>query len=235
MRRTNHVSALRLDFPLDRRQAQQHCPGIGGEGGVGGERIEIGQRPADIARDDVEQRPGGRREEADVELHVEEQRRDIGAVEDVLQIVGGGALPIERFLQLAIEGGQLLVERLQFFLRGQQFLVGRLEFLVDRQSLFVDRLLLFAGNFEVVDRALQLGPGRFQLMLELGDAGDVEWRAESAPSLRSCGCPSTKQISISCSPSTGTGWTSMSNETATPSRSNWPPGTTIVPLPWLAW
>ena len=119
---------------------------------------------------------GGRREEADVEVGVEEQCRDIGAVEDVLQIVGGRALPLQRFLELAVEGGQLLVQRLQFLLRGQQLLVGRLVFLVDRQRLLVDRLLLFAGDFQVADGALQFGPRGFQLLLELGDPRRVAAR-----------------------------------------------------------
>ena len=70
---------------------------------------------------------GGRREEADVEVGVEEERRDVGAVQDILQIVGRRALPLQRFLKLAVEGGQLLVERLQFLLRRQQLLVGRLD------------------------------------------------------------------------------------------------------------
>ena len=60
-------------------------------------------------------------------LGIEENRRDIGAVQDVLQVVRGRALPLQRFLKLAVEGGQLLVQRLQFFLRGQQLLVGRLD------------------------------------------------------------------------------------------------------------
>ena len=113
-------------------------------------------RPISLGND-VEERFGGRREEADFELGVEEERRDIGAVQDVLQIVGGRALPLQRFLELAVEGGQLLVERLQFLLRGQQLLVGRLVFLVDRQRLFVDRLLLFARDLKVADGALELG------------------------------------------------------------------------------
>ena len=112
-------------------------------------------RPTSLGND-IEQRLGGRREEADIEIGVEEERRDIGAVQDVLQIVGGRALPLQRFLELAVEGGQLLVERLQFLLRGQQLLVGRLEFLVDGQRFFVDRLLLFARDLEVADGALQL-------------------------------------------------------------------------------
>ena len=60
-------------------------------------------------------------------FRVEEERRDIGAVQDILQIIGGRPLPLQRFLELAVEGGKLLVERLQFLLRRQQFLVGRLD------------------------------------------------------------------------------------------------------------
>ena len=65
---------------------------------VGGQRVEVGERPADVAGNDAEQRLGRRREEADVEIGVEKQRRDVGAVQDVLQIVGGRALPLQGFL-----------------------------------------------------------------------------------------------------------------------------------------
>ena len=118
-----------FDFPFDRCQAEQHRAGIGGKCGVGGERVQIGQRAPDVARNDVEQRFRGRREEPDVEVHVEEQRRDIGAVEDVLKVVRRGALALQGFLKLAVECGQLFI--------------GRLVLLVDGQRLLVDRLLLF--------------------------------------------------------------------------------------------
>ena len=152
---------------------------------IGGQRVEVGERPAESLGNDIEQRLGRRREEADIEVGVEEQRRDIGAVQDVLQIVGGGALPLQRFLELAVEGGQLLVERLQFLLRGQQLLVGRLEFLVDRQRFFVDRLLLFARDLEVADGALQLVLRGLELLLELGDPRERRRGAAGRPS-RSC-------------------------------------------------
>ena len=104
---------------------------------------------------------------------IQEQRRDIGAVQDVLQIVGGGSLPLQRFLQLAVKRGQLLVQRLQLFLRRQQLLVRRLIFLLHRQCFFVDRLLLFAGNLQVVDGALQLRPRRLQFLLQFGNPRHV--------------------------------------------------------------
>ena len=110
------IAALTLDFPLDRRLGLQDLPRVGLQSLVGGQRFQVRQRAPDVAGNDVEQRLGRRREEADVEAGVEEDRRDVGAVEDVLQIVRGRALPIERLLQLAVEGVQFLVERLQLLL-----------------------------------------------------------------------------------------------------------------------
>ena len=160
---------------------RKHGRGVRQQSFIRGQRVQIGQRPPDVAGNDVEHSLGGRREKADVEIGVQEDRRDIGAVENVLQIVGGRALPLQGFLQLAVEGGQFLVERLQFLLRGQQLLVGRLIFLVDRQGLFVDRLLLLAGNFQIVDRALQFGSGRFQVPARVRRPGHVLRRRPCGP------------------------------------------------------
>ena len=147
---------------------------------------EVGERPADVGGDDPEQRFRRRREEADVEVAVEEQRRDAGAVEDVLQVVGGAALAFERLLQLAVEGGELLVERLQLLLGGFQLLVGGLELLVDRHRLFVDRRLLLVGDLEVADGALQFLAGGVELVLELGDPRGCIGRPHRARRLASC-------------------------------------------------
>ena len=141
--------------------------------------MEVCKRPPDVAGNDAEQRLGGRREEADIQVGVEEQRCDVGAIEDILQIIGCRALPFQGLMELAVEGGQLLVERLQFLLRGQQLLVRGLVFLVDRQSLFVDRLLLFAGDLEAADGALQLRPRGFELLLKPGHQGSVRRRDEA--------------------------------------------------------
>ena len=125
-------------------------------------------------------RLGRRREQADVQVHVEEDRRDIGAVQHILQIVGGGPLAVQRFLKLAVERGQFLVERLQFLLRGEQLLVGGLEFLVDRQGLLVDRLLLLARDLQIANGALQFRSRRLQLLFEFGDARNLTRRDGAA-------------------------------------------------------
>ena len=75
--------------------------------------------------------------------------RNLRADENVLEIVGGRTLLLDRLVKLAIESVQFLVEGLQLFFRGLQFLVRRLEFLVDGHRLFIDRLLLFDGDREV--------------------------------------------------------------------------------------
>src|SRR6185436_12945109 len=93
-----------LDLANDRLRDTQDQSGIVQKGLVGSQRTEVRQRPADIARDDVEEQPGGRGEEANTEARIEEDRRDVGAVENILQVVGGGALAFERFLELAVEG-----------------------------------------------------------------------------------------------------------------------------------
>ena len=57
-----------FDLAPERREAGQHRASIGEQIAVGGERGEIGERPADVGGDDAEQRFRRRREEADVEV-----------------------------------------------------------------------------------------------------------------------------------------------------------------------
>ncbi len=159
--------SVAFDLAAEGLGIRQHRRSIDEEILVVGTAGEIGERPSDVGRDDAEMRSHRRREEPDVQLAVQEDRRDLGAVEDILQIVGGDALLLDGFVQLAVEGGQLLIERLKLFLRGFQLLIGGLEFLVHRQGFFVDRLLLFVGEFEVADGALELLPRRVELAFDL--------------------------------------------------------------------
>ena len=143
-----------MHFSLHQHVAREHFSRVGQKLGIRCQRTEIGQRAAHVPRNHVEENPGRGREEADFEVRVEKNGRDVGAKKYVLQIVGGRALPIQRFLQLAVECIEFLVEGLQLLLGSQQLLVCGLIFLVDRQRLLIDRHLLLARRFEVVDRAL---------------------------------------------------------------------------------
>jgi len=163
------VSVTGFDFALDRHLRLEDRSRIAKQRLVFGEGVQISQRSPDIARDNAEQRLGGGRKKPDVEFEVEENGCQISAVEHVLQIVGRGALPLQRFLQLAVQRGQFLVKRLQLFFRGDQLLIGRLVFFVDRQGLFVDGLVVLARGFEVMQGVLQIGLGGLQLTFELAD------------------------------------------------------------------
>ena len=56
MRRMYQAPLSRLDLPLDRREGLQHRSGIRQKSAIGSQRVEVGERPPDIARDDVEER-----------------------------------------------------------------------------------------------------------------------------------------------------------------------------------
>src|SRR5204863_96795 len=109
------------------------------------EAVKVGERSADVAGDNAKQRLGRWREKADVEVAVQEQRRDAGAVQDVLQVVRRAALPFERFLYLTVDGRKLFIKRLQLLPRGHQLFIGRLEFVIRRHRLLVVRLVLVIG------------------------------------------------------------------------------------------
>ena len=53
-------------------------------------------------------------------------------------------------------------------------------FLVDGQCFFVDSLLLFAGNLQAADGALQLRSGDFKFLLKVGYLREVALRGGTA-------------------------------------------------------
>ena len=124
-----------MHFPLHNHLVREYPSRVGHKLDVHGQRIQIGQRAAHVARNHVEENFGRGSEEADIEIGVEKDGCDVGAVEHVLQVFRGCALAIQRLLELVVERIELLVERLQFFLGGEQLLVGGLIFLVERQRL----------------------------------------------------------------------------------------------------
>ena len=78
--------------------ASKNRPGIREQASVVDAAGQVSERPTDVAGDNAEQRLGRWREKADIEVTVQEQRRDAGAVQDILQVVRRAALPFERFL-----------------------------------------------------------------------------------------------------------------------------------------
>ena len=109
-------AVLGLDLARERHEIGKHGLGVDEQIRIGEMVREIGERPADVGGDHAEERLRRGGEEADLEFLVEEQRRNVGAVQDVLEVVGEGLMLVEGLLKLAVERRELLVERLQFLL-----------------------------------------------------------------------------------------------------------------------
>ena len=189
-----------FDFPLEGSRVSQHRSRVGQKRAIGSERAEVGERPADVAGNDIEQRLRRRCEKADIELGIEKERRDIGAVENILQIVGCRALPLQRLLKLTVEGGQLLIQRLQLLFRRQQLFIGRLKFFIDGKA---SSLIAFCSSPDISrlwiapSSSVRVASSSFSSSLTRGRLR----RPIARPSLLSCIGWSMKQISSSSSPS----------------------------------
>ena len=117
---------------------------------------DVADPPPDVRGRQVEEPGRSRREASDVEARVEEDRRDVGAGQQIVQVVVRLLQLGDLVLELRVDGAQLLVERLELLLGGLELLVGGAQLLVDRHDLFVDDLQLLIGALQVPDAALQL-------------------------------------------------------------------------------
>ena len=100
---------------------------------------------------------------------VEEDRADVGRVDEVLEVVVGERQLVDLDFQLLVDGRQLLVDRLKFLLAGLELLGCRAQLLVHRLELFVRRLRFLDLTLVLLDRCMQLLPRAFQLFFELPD------------------------------------------------------------------
>ena len=83
------------------------------------------QRAADVLRNHPEGLGDARRELADAQLPIEEHRRDVGAVEQVLDVVVELLQLGVLLLVLGVDRVELLVDRVQLLVRALQLLVRR--------------------------------------------------------------------------------------------------------------
>ena len=77
---------------------------------------EMADRAANIGGENADNRVDRRREPADLKPAVEEDRRDVGAGQQIAQIVGRRLELLDLALELIVDGVQLLVQRLQLLL-----------------------------------------------------------------------------------------------------------------------
>src|SRR2546427_9406720 len=132
-------------------------------------RSDVADRPAEVGRDQVQDRRGHGSEAPDPRIAAEHDDRYVDAGEQVVQVVVElGELDIS-VLQLLVHGGELFVDRLELLLRGLELLIRALQFLVARQELLVGRLQLLVVRFALFDDRLQKLLGRRELLAEVLD------------------------------------------------------------------
>ena len=173
------------EVALDRLPGRQHAPQIFDQLRVTHLVREGLDRPADVVRQQAEGVGDLRRELADPQLSVEEDRADVGAGQQVVHVVGQlgqlGDLP----LVLGVDRVELLVDALQLFVRALQLFVRRLQLLVRGLQLLVARLELFDGRLQAFLRRSQLGFECRELLLrDLIDVDLNRWRVVGGSSRR---------------------------------------------------
>ena len=114
------------------------------------------ERASDVGVDQARHVARLRREALHAQLLVEEDRRDLDAVDQVQQVVVRLLERLELLRELRVHGVQLLVERLRLLLRGLQLFVRALQLLVDGLHFLVRRGELLIRRLELVDRALEI-------------------------------------------------------------------------------
>jgi hypothetical protein len=88
-----------------------------------------------------------------VEARVEEDRRDVAAGQQIVEVVVRLLQLDDLFLELGVDGGELLVERLQLLLGGLELLVRGAQLLVDGHDLFVGDPQLLIGALLILEAA----------------------------------------------------------------------------------
>ena len=134
--------------------------------------LEIGQRPAHVGGNQVEQFFRRRREPPDAEVRPEHDDGHLDAAEQVHEVVVEPVRFLVAVVQLGIDGGQLFVAGLDFFLRGFEFFVGALQLLVRRLDLLVRRLQFLVRGLLLLDHRLQVFAGGGQLQGQARVVGD---------------------------------------------------------------
>ena len=137
---------------------------------------DIRERPSPVGRDQIEDRGNRRGETANDELAVEQNRGDLGALEQVAQIGVGAVELVDLAVEFGVDRMQLFIDRLQLLLGGLQLLVGGLQLLIDRNHFLVRGLELLQCAFIFLDRRLQTLPRVAQFVMQLRQAAGLGTR-----------------------------------------------------------
>ncbi len=116
------IGRRRLAF--DHAQGPEHPADVVLHLRIGDPRGDVADWPPHVGFHQMEDVRGAGREALYPQLVVQEQRGDLGALEQVLQVAVGPRQFVHPTVQLAVDRLQLLIDRLQLLLGGLQLLVG---------------------------------------------------------------------------------------------------------------
>ena len=106
---------------------------------------------------------GAGSEAANAQVGIQKDRGDVGAGDEIVQILVRFAEFLDFRLVLVVEGLQLLVDAFQFLVRALEFLVGGLQLLVRGLEFLV-------GGFQFLHGGLQPAAAVAEFLLEFADA-----------------------------------------------------------------
>ena len=134
------VMTLAVDKPhrtFNNRAAAEHRSHVVANVQVANTANDVHQRATPVTGNEIEDLRDGRRKVANLEIFVEKDRRNLGALEQIIEIAVGAVQFLDLAAELVVHGLQFFVHRLQFLFRGLELFIGRLQLLIDREQLFI--------------------------------------------------------------------------------------------------
>ena len=114
-------------------------------------RLDVADRPIEIAGNQVEHFLSHGRESTDAQVAGDYHYGDLNTGKEVDEIAVDAAQFFVASVQLFVQGVELFVARLELLLGRVQLLVRALELLVAREDLFVRGLQLLVGRLELLN------------------------------------------------------------------------------------
>ena len=157
-----------LDLHFLGHQRVQHLLGVLDQPVVFQIRGEVADRPSHVAGNQVDDLRRLGSEPLDAEVVVQEDRGDLGAVQQVLHVAVGLRQFLDLRLQLGVDRLHFFVERLQFLLGTGHFFVGALQFLVVRLQLLIGGAEFLLGGLHFFDGGLKALARAAEFFLHFG-------------------------------------------------------------------
>jgi len=139
-------------------------------------RGDVGDRSSDVARNQLCDFARLAGETPHAQRIVQEQGRNVRAIEQVLHVVVDVREFVHFGLQFVVDRLQFLVHGLHLFFRGGQFFVGGLEFLVGGLHFLVGGFEFFLRGLHFLANRLHFLPRHVEFAFQLRDPHAMRWQ-----------------------------------------------------------